>query len=308
MSSFTLKQLEIFITVARHMSISEAARMLHLSQPGVSHQIRKIEMHTGRRLFEQMGKKIYLTEEGSLLLEQAKNIIEQAELFNTACIANNPNISGKLKLSTGILLQPLFFNLYSKFSRQYPSVNVELLDGDQNIQLQYLHENKIDFCLMMRPTNRIKLVSEMIIDLPMTFIVSPQHRLANKRNFTLQMLSDETFIVCGDDSVNYIKIHELFKKLNNSSPKLIQIKDPNAIKQAVMANLGISVLPNYMLQLELKHSLITPLIIDDSIKPTTAAYWVQHADKKLSAITQIFKNFIFNEFGVTNLLPKEKAC
>jgi DNA-binding transcriptional LysR family regulator len=155
MSSFTLKQLEIFITVARHMSISEAARMLHLSQPGVSHQIRKIEMHTGRRLFEQMGKKIYLTEEGSLLLEQAKNIIEQAELFNTACIANNPNISGKLKLSTGILLQPLFFNLYSKFSRQYPSVNVELLDGDQNIQLQYLHENKIDFCLMMRPTNSI---------------------------------------------------------------------------------------------------------------------------------------------------------
>lgn len=148
---------------------------------------------------------------------------------------------------------------------------------------------------MVHLVDRMKLTSEMIAELPMTFIVSPQHHLAAKKNVMSHQLLDEVFIICEEDSANYHKIQELFRKSNNRSSNLLQIKDQNAIKHAVMANLGISVLPDYFLQVELKHNMLIPLIIDDFINPITAAYWVQRENKKLSPTAQLFKAFLFDE-------------
>lgn len=300
MSHFTLKQLEIFIAVANHLSISGAARALHLSQPAVTQQIHKIEARSGRTLFEHVGKKIHLTEESRRLLQYAKNVIEQAELFKDACFSKNNVIKGKFKVGVGIPLQAMFFNALAKFIHQYSSANFEFLDGDRTIQLNYLNENKIDFCLVVHPVDNSKLISEMIMELPMTFIISPKNQLANKKNITSQMLSDETFIRCDEGSANYHQLNELLIRTNNKSPNIIQISDQNAVKQAVMANLGISVLPKYMLQLEFKHNLLMPLLIDDYTNFVTAAFWVQRTDKKLSPLMQSFKTFLFNELRQAN--------
>ena len=177
MAHFTLKQFEIFIAVANYLSISGAARSLHLSQPAVSQQIHKIEAHSERTLFEHVGKKIHLTEEGRLLLQYAKNVIEQAELFKEACFSKNNVIKGTFKVGVGIPLQAMFFNALAKFIHQYSSANFEFLDGDRPTQLNYLNENKIDFCLVVHPVNSSKFISEMIIELPMTFIMSPKNHL-----------------------------------------------------------------------------------------------------------------------------------
>lgn len=299
MIRFTFRQLEIFIAVAQHLNMSKAARALHLTQPAVSQQLHKLETLLNNSLFEQLGKNIYLTETGKFLLAHAKNIIESAELFMNTCISENMIVNGKLRVGVGIPLQTMFFNVLNKFNQQYSFVNVECKDGDRNKQLKYLRDNKVDFCLLVHPVKSIDLISERINELPMTFIVSPQHRLAYKKNVISQKLSDETFIVTEEGSANYVKIYELFQKLKNK-PKVIQIKDQNAVKNAVMANLGLSILPKHMLQIELMHKLLFPLIIDDYPNPTTEAYWVQHIDKKLSSITQLFKTFLLNELKNIN--------
>src|SRR6185312_4464971 len=112
-----------------------AARALHLSQPAVSQQIHKIEQYSGKFLFEQIGKKIHITEDGRLLLQFAKNVIEQAELFKIACKNKNDHIHGKLKIGIHVPLQALIFSLVNKFIHQFSSVNFEFFDGDHKIQL-----------------------------------------------------------------------------------------------------------------------------------------------------------------------------
>jgi len=300
MAHLTLKQLEIFIAVADCLSISKAARTLHLTQPAVSQQIHKIELYSGIVLFDQIGKKIYLSEDGRKLLQIAKNVTEQVELFKITYKNKNNNIQGKLKIGVGAPLQALIFKLINKFMHRFPSVNFEFLDGDRKTQLENINENKVDCCLIVHQENKIYLLNEKIIDLPMTFIISPQHHLNGKNNVTTEMLANETFIICEEGTANYHQLNELFNKLSNKPPKLMLIKDQNAVKHAVMANIGISILPSYMLQLEIKNNLLIPVIIDECAKPVTAAYWVQHVDKKNSPLIRTFKNFLFNELKEDN--------
>ncbi|MFC3909557.1 LysR family transcriptional regulator [Legionella dresdenensis] len=294
MTYYTLKQLKIFIAVANHASISSAARALHLSQPAVSQQIHKLETQLAKILFEFIGKKIYLTHEGNILLEYAKKIIEQADLFEQACFSAHHEINGKLKVAVGISLQRVFFKAIAQFISQHPSVQFEFGDGDRATQLKHLYENKVDFYLVVHPVNQIKYTSEKIVDLPMTFIMSPQHHLANKNRITSADLAEETFIICHEGSANYDQLNSLLKKRRNS-PWLIQINDQNAIKSAVMANLGISVLPDSMLEFELKHNLLKSFVIADYTNPVTGAFWVQHVDKQLSPTAEAFKSFLFNQ-------------
>lgn len=296
MLKFTLKQLIIFINVANHLSISKAARSLHLSQPAVSQQIRKIEAQIGKQLFEQIGKQIYMTEEGKHLLVYAKKVIEQAEIFELASHSKKPHVSGKLSLSINTPLQSIFFNTLSKFVNQYPLIGIELLDGVHNIQLQHLKENRIDFCLMVNPVKKLRISCEFLADVPMTFIVSQKHRLADKKNVDIESLAKEKFIICEEDTANYMATRELFKKMHMKSSRLIHIHDQNAIKHAVIANLGISVLPRFMLEFEIQHNMLVPIVIKHFTLPKTGIYWVQHEDKMLNSIAQQFKKFILNEF------------
>lgn len=302
MVRFTLKQLEIFIAVAKHLNISVAAQSLNLSQPAVSQQIHKLELQLERSLFEFIGKKMYLTEEGKAHLKYAQCVIEHAEHFENACFSKSNTMNGTFKVAVGIPLQSMFFRTVAQFMSQHPSVNFEFYDGDRTTQLNYLQDNQVDFCLAVHPVNKMNYVCEKIIDLPMTFILSPNHRLANKKNITSNHLLKETFILCDEGSANYDHLHGLFKKMNYQKLKLIQINDQNAVKQAVIANLGIAVLPNYMLELEFVHGLLKPLIIDDYANRVTGVFWVQHAAKELTSLTQTFKLFLFNEFKRTNRL------
>jgi LysR family transcriptional regulator, low CO2-responsive transcriptional regulator len=119
MRNATLRQLKVFETVARHLSFSRAAEELHLTQPAVSTQVRQLEEHAGLPLFEQLGKKIYLTPAGTEMLHYSRTIIQQFHEVDEAMSQLKGVSGGKLNVSVISAGDYFFPRLLAEFTRRY---------------------------------------------------------------------------------------------------------------------------------------------------------------------------------------------
>lgn len=151
MKHATLRQLKIFEAVARLLSFSRAAEELHLTQPAVSTQVRKLEEHAGNPLFEQIGKKIYLTPAGAQLLQIGRAIIQQFDEAEAA-MAQFRGVAGG-KLNVGVISAGDYFfpRLLVEFAGRHQGVVLNLTVHNREELLRHLAENLTDLAIMVRP-------------------------------------------------------------------------------------------------------------------------------------------------------------
>ncbi len=291
MKNATLRQLKVFETVARHASFSRAAEELHLTQPAISTQVKTLEGHVGLPLFEQLGKKIYLTPAGTELLHHSRTIIANFQSAEEAMTQFKGVSGGRLNvavISAGDYFLP---RLLVNFAGRHQGVKLNLSVHNREELLHQLADNMIDLAIMVRPPTDMDTVNESFAPHPYVIVASPEHRLARKRRIPVAALANEPWIVREKGSDTRKSMEEGLASTASEINVSMEIKSTETIKQAVIAGMGISFLSAHTIGLELQAK---SLVILDVLELPVMHNWylVHRRNKRLPPVAQAFREFL----------------
>ena len=300
----TFRQLKVFESVARHLSYTQAAQELHLSQPAVSMQIKQLEESTGIPLFEQLGKQTYLTEAGremyqycraiSLQLEEAEEVLEKLKGVQ----------GGRLDISVASTANYFATRLLAAFAKKYEGTSFTLDVTNRETLLRQLEQNEKDLVVMGRPPEDRDLVAVPFMENPLVVVAPPDHPLASKKNIPLADLQNETFVVREPGSGTFIAMERFFKERGISLTTGMEMTSNEAIKQAVEAGLGLGIVSIHTLELELEVGRLT--VLDVEAFPILRHWYVVHRKgKRLSPVAEAFKEFVTDE--TTNVFSQDST-
>lgn len=298
----TLRQLKSFAAVARRLSFTRAAEDLNLSQPAVSMQVKQLEAQIGQALFEQMGKKIYMTEAGNEVYRYTRTILGEIDDMEAAVASLIGLEKGTLSISVATTAHYFAPKLLSIFRERFPSVDVRLDVTNRETLLHQLAENEVDMVIMGRPPKEMELEYGTFMENPLVVIAPPEHPFSKERAIQVSRLGEESFIVREKGSGTRSAMERFFKHHKIKLHTTMEVSSDEAIKQSVQAGLGLSIMSRDAVQMELQLGrLTTPDILHF---PILRHWYVMHRKgKRLSPLAQAFKDFLLNE--AASILKKE---
>jgi DNA-binding transcriptional LysR family regulator len=289
----TLRQLSLFVCVARHMSYTKAAEEMHLTQPAVSIQIKQLEGHVGLALFEYIGKKLYLTDAGTELLQACDDIFSRMDSLEMALTQMKGGMHGRLRIATVTSANYFAPHLIGEFNRHYPDIEMSLVVTNRNTVLQRLAGNEDDLVLMAQVPKDMRLKVHPILDNPMIPVVAPDHPLVGKKNIPIEALTQERFLTREKGSGSRKAIEDHLKENGIRLPRMMELGSSEMIKQGVMAGLGISILSRFGMALELATGCLVSL--DMETFPIVRTWCIVYPeDKRLSPAAQAFVDYILS--------------
>lgn len=294
MKHATLRQLKVFEAVARLLSYSRAAEELHLTQPAVSTQIRTLEGHVGLPLFEQFGKKVYLTPGGAELLYFSRAIIAQFRDAEEALAQFKGIEGGRLNVAVISAGDYFFPRLLVEFARRHPGVKLNLTVHNRAELLDLMGSNQADLAIMVRPPRELDTVNASFAPHPYVIVAAPDHHLAGQRAIAMDVLMREPFVVREKGSDTWNSMEDGFgahlKRLNVA----MEIKSTETIKQAVIAGMGVGFLSAHTIGLELQAGSL--VVLDVVGFPVMLDWYVVHRQhKRLPPVALAFKQFLLSE-------------
>lgn len=296
MLHLTLRQLKVFEAVARHSSYSRAAENLHLTQPAVSMQIRQLEDAIGLPLFDQLGKKIYLTDAGKELQRYCRNILQQLAEAEAVFDEMKGLRHGRLSISVASTASYFVPQILGTFTRRYPDITVSLNVTNRETLLNQLAHNEMDVAIMGRPPTGLDLEAKSFMENPLVVIAPANHPLANTRNIPLDRIQQETFLVREPGSGTRIAMERFFSEQGIQLTTGTEMSTNEAIKLAVQAGMGLGILSLHTVTLELETARL--VVLDVQSFPIRRNWYVVHRKgKRLSSVAQAFKSFLLEECG-----------
>ena len=294
MKNATLRQLKVFEAVARNLSFSRAAEELHLTQPAVSTQVKKLTDHAGVTLFEQLGKKIFLTPAGVEMLHAGRLIIQQFEEVEEA-MARFKGIGGGTLNVTVISAGDYFLPaLLVEFARRNPGVNLNFGVCNREELLDQLTHNATDLAIMVRPPLDLDTVNEPFAPHPYVVVAAGAHPLATKKHIRVSRLVREPFVVREKGSDTWNSMEEGFGDHLADLNIAMEIKSTETVKQAVIAGMGISFLSAHTISRELQSGSLA--VLDVQGFPLMLNWYVVHRkNKRLTPVAQAFRSFLMND-------------
>lgn len=307
MLHLTLRQLQVFEKVASHLNYSRAAEELYLSQPAVSMQIKQLEENIGLPLFEQMGKKIFLTEAGRELFRYSRNISQQLAEMEAVFDEMKGLEQGKLTLSVVNTANYFTPQLLAKFCRMHPNINVILQVANRDAVLRQLADNNTDLAIMGRPPEGLDISAEPFMDNPLVVIAAPGHPLAGLKRVKFARLAQETFLSRERGSGTRSAMERIFAE-HEIQPRIgMEMETNEAIKQAVQAGLGLGILSLHSVELELETGRLAMLNVEHF--PLLRHWFVAHrSSKRLSGAASAFKQFLLSEANRFIYPPPKGIC
>ncbi|MES2148476.1 MAG: LysR family transcriptional regulator [Pseudomonadota bacterium] len=294
MKNATLRQLKVFETVARHLSFSRAADELHLTQPAVSTQVKTLESHVGLVLFEQLGKKVYLTPGGAELLYHSRAIIQQFQEAEEALTQFRGIPGGKLNVAVISAGDYFFPRLLVEFARRHPGVKLNLTVHNRAELLGQLSGNLTDLAVMVRPPQDCDTLHASFAPHPYVIVAAPGHHLVGKKNISMAQLKGEPFVVREKGSDTWNSMEDGFGEHLHELNIAMEIKSTETIKQAVIAGMGIGFLSAHTISQELKAGSLA--VLDAVGFPVMLDWYVVHRkNKRLPPVALAFKNFLLSD-------------
>ena len=289
----TFRQLTVLEAVARNLSFTKAAEELHLTQPAVSMQIKQIEESIGLPLFEQIGKKVFLTEAGNEMYTYCRSIQQQLEEAEHV-IENLKGVKeGKLTIAVASTANYFAPKILAAFNKEYDTVKINLDVTNRHGLLEHLQNNDTDVVIMGRPPAEMELEAEQFMENPLVLIAAPDHPIVNKSHVSIQDLQKETFIIREEGSGTRTAIEKFFREKGAPLATTINMSSNEAIKQAVQAGLGLGIVSIHTLELELELNRLAIINADEFPIPRNW-YIVYRKGKRLSPIATAFKSFLLN--------------
>ncbi|MCW8915390.1 MAG: LysR substrate-binding domain-containing protein [Magnetovibrio sp.] len=301
----TLRQLEAFAAVSRHLSFTRAAEELNLTQPAVSMQIKQLEGQVGQSLFEHMGKKIFLTEAGREVRQYARNVLQQVDDMEAGLASLKGLERGSLSISVATTAHYFAPKLLSIFCERYPGVNVKLDVTNRESLVSQLENNTVDMVIMGRPPEEVDVEAGIFMENPLVMIAPADHPFTRERSIQLKRLENETFLVREEGSGTRKAMEVFFEQHGINMSTGMEVSSDEAIKRSVQAGLGLGIMSRDAVQNELQ---LNHLSIPDILHfPIMRHWYVMHRKgKRLSPIGQVFKDFLLEEAAV--ILNKETVA
>lgn len=256
-----LHYLELFNTVAEYSSFKKASEILHISQPALSIQIKKLENQTSLKLFYKTKNKTYLTESGLKLYGYTKKIFTLVEEMEHNISSLNDFIGGTIILggsnTPGTYILPA---VIGEMKKLYPSVTINLHIANTSEITTMVENGTLDVAVNGGKCNYNNYVfSENLFNDRLVIIASPDNKLCNKKMIDLNDLTEESFIVHEKTSQLYTCYKLFIDEFNLPKNIGMFLGSIDAIKHAVIANLGITFIPFYAVKFEIEKGILKEL-------------------------------------------------
>ena len=289
----TFRQLRLFLALAEHGSITAAARACHVTQPTVSMQLRELSDSVGLPLYEQIGKKLYLTAAGEALAETARAMVDEWSAFGQRIDAMKGLARGRVRLAVVSTAKYFVPRLLGSFCASHPDVDVALEVLNRDGVVARLCDNRDDLYIMSMPPEHMDLERHDFLPHPLVVIAAESHPLARRRQIALAELGQERFILREPGSGTRAML-DAFLGMHRIVPReRITVSGNEMAKHAVMSRLGISLTSMHTLFLELKTGALVRLDVDHTPIERTW-YVVYHPDRWLPPAAAAFRDYLLD--------------
>ncbi len=291
MRNATIRQLQIFSVAASHLSFARAAEKLHLTHAAISLQIKQLEEVSGALLFERIGKRVFLTEAGEILLDHTRQILQSLKEADEALLALKGLRGGRIAIAVASTAEYFAPGLLAEFRKVQADVRIRLLIDNRDTVTRLLAGNEVELAIMGRPPAELDDTAVAFAPHPLVIVASAAHPLAGQSNVAVEDLAGETLIVRETGSGTRSAMEEFFQE-RSIKPRIgMEMGSNEAIKQAVVAGLGISFISQHTLGLELSAARLVILKVEGT--PVIRRWHiVRHKNKHLTPALGAFWDFV----------------
>jgi DNA-binding transcriptional LysR family regulator len=291
--NYTLHQLQIFLKVTQLKSITKASEALFLSQPAVSIQLKKFQNQFSIPLTEVVGRQLYVTDFGLEIAEAAEKILNEVQAINYKTLSFKGQIAGRLKLSivsTGKYVMPYFL---SDFTNKNKGVDLMIDVTNKSSVIKSLERNEVDFALVSIIPAQLNLERVQLMENKL-FLIGGTKAAFNKKVASKKMFEEYPLIYREEGSATRNAMEAFLSSKNISTRKTIELTSNEALKQAVIAGLGLSIMPLIGIKNELKNGDLQ-IIPFKGLPIVTNWNLVWQKSKKLSPTAMAYLDFIRTE-------------
>jgi DNA-binding transcriptional LysR family regulator len=297
----TFRQLEIFEAIARLGSFTRAAEELYLTQPTVSMQMKRLTDTVGAPLVEQVGKKVSLTEDGRELAQATREIFATLDRYSMSVAERQGLKKGRLKLMAITTASYFAPRLLGEFAKLHPGIEVSLRVTNKEQVLASMADNLDDLYLLGQPPEEIEVVATPIMDNPIVVLAAPGHPLAKEKHVTLERLAREPWVMREAGSGTRKAIERAFAENNLEIRPRLELGSNEAIKQAILAGLGISALSCHALTL---HQPGQFAVLDVEGFPIMRHWYAAYpVGRQISVVARAFLDFLLTQRGTSTCVP-----
>lgn len=295
MKNVTLRQLRVFASVGKHLSFVRAAEELALSPPAVSMQIKDLEQQVGLPLFDRNSRTVSLTTVGEYVLAHARRVLAVMRDAEDL-VANFKGLKGGA-LDVAMVSTAKYFvpRLLTQFRRDHPGVEIHLHVANNRAQVvELMRQGEVELAIMGRPPHEWATRAEPFALHPHVLVTAIDHPFTQMERVPVEALLREGFIMREQGSGTRAALDEYLSAHHVSAKTVMQMSSNEAIKQAVMAGMGVSLLSLHTLGLELDHGLIASPEVEGL--PVMRRWHVVHTlAKTLSPAAEAFRYFVLEE-------------
>lgn len=291
--SFTLHQLDVFAEVAKQKSMTKAAEKLFMSQPAVSIQVKKLQDHFGVALFEVIGKELFLTEAGKELYESQKNINKELSSLEMAFSEIKGMLRGSLNIAVVSTAKYFMPYILGEYRSKFEKIKISLKVTDRIEVKEMLRNNMCDLAVFSELPEDLDLETVEFLKNPLLMACAPNHPLAHKRGIDFKRLQDYPFLIREPGSGTRIVMQRMLDEYNISPKIVMELGTNEAVKQAIMAGIGISLISKYSMTLEERVGKIS--VLDVKGLPYENSWKIVYPKgKRLSPAAENFIDFTVN--------------
>jgi DNA-binding transcriptional LysR family regulator len=291
--NYTLHQLQVFLKIAQFKSITKAAEALHLTQPAISIQLKNFQDQFKIPLTEVIGRKLYVTDFGKEIAEAAENILNEVYAINYKTEIYKGQLSGKIRIavvSTGKYIMPYFL---SKFLKQHEGIELIMDVTNRTKVIENLEQNQIDFALVSIPPDNLAIKSLDLLQNKL-YLVGSTEKKYKRQSYEMALLKTLPLIFREQGSGTRATMEKFINRHKLSFGKKMELTSNEAVKQAVLAGLGYSIMPLIGIKNELQNGSLQIIPIKGlPIKTKWQLIWLK--DKKFSPASQSFLDYLKSE-------------
>ncbi len=287
----TFRQLRLILALSETGSVSAAARVMHVTQPTASMQLKEVTGAVGLPLYEVVARKVYMTEVGLELARTARTISAEWNGFEQMVDSRKGLLRGTLRVAVVSTAKYFVPRLLGSFCKRYPEIDISFEVLNRDGVVSRLRNNLDDIYVMSKPPADIDLVDETFMANPLVMIASTRSPLAKRQQLVLAELAGERFIVREKGSGTRMAIDQFFKAAKFRPNLRLELGSNEAIKESVAGGLGISVISSHALHGHAREHGVCVLNVQGF--PIESNWHVVHPKgKKLSPIASVFKSHL----------------
>ncbi len=293
MANVTIRRLRMLQAVARLGNYTHAAQEANIAQASAYLQIKHLEEAVGHKLMEKKDRCIVPTEVGAKMLEAANDILSRLDQLRDDIDALNQTVSGALDVAVVTSARYFMPHYLGQFIERYPNVQPRLRVTNRSGIINALAEQEHEIYVMGQIPEGLNVDAKPFRDNIIEIVARPSHPLASEKNIPLERLVKERFLVRERGSGTRIAIDQLMAKKQLSIKPYMELGSGDAVKQGVIAGLGIAAISRHSLKLELETNTLTTLDVKGF--PLRRKWYVVHRrDRQLSRAGQFFLEFLLN--------------